>query len=165
MSVFSPRLRSFLVKYTVVKAQEHMSVVCSAINEISLSHTLPTRFDEHHGQGKSWRSLRKRVKRCPLDMTGQLCSWTQQLWLPAQDLHKTKPIDISAWAERRGSYASASGWRFIDSWWLLEKYSTFYCCDKHNQKQERKGFISSYYLHSIMKGSQGRGSTRNWKRN
>lgn len=85
----------------MVKAQEHMSVVCSAINEISVSYTLATRFSERHRKGESWRSLRNKVS-SGHDRTAALMN-SQQLWLPAQDLHKIKPIDISAWAERRGS--------------------------------------------------------------
>lgn len=37
---------------------------------------------------KSQVSGRTGAKQCPLDMTGPLCS--QQLWPPAEDLHKNK---------------------------------------------------------------------------
>ena len=53
-------------------------------------------------ENKTVKSQRKTaLKPCLLDMIGSLpLRNSQQLWLPTQDLHKIKPVNISAWTGR-----------------------------------------------------------------
>lgn len=84
-------------------SREQVSAECSPINGTPVSYAFTQRVKEHVKEGQkdctrqSLRGLCETVSSGHGRASAPMNS--QKLWLPAQELHKIKPLNIPAWIE------------------------------------------------------------------